>query len=62
MEVNAGVMVDKDRGDAQHVIDIQEELGVNFNGGMNDEVERCIRMEQRDRDLKNEWVHGNSDQ
>jgi hypothetical protein len=55
----AGVMVDKDRGDAQHVIDIQEELGVKFLGDINDEVVRCMRMEQRDRLLKNDWVHGN---
>jgi hypothetical protein len=58
--VNEGIMVDKERGDAQHIIDIQDDLGIHFKGDINDEVERCMRMEQRDRLLKNERVQGNS--
>ncbi|WJX17883.1 hypothetical protein P8452_07744 [Trifolium repens] len=56
----SGWMVDKARGDAQHVIDIQEDLGVNFKGQGEEDVERCMRLEQRDRQLKLDWVHDNS--
>jgi hypothetical protein len=52
-----GVMVDKERGDAQHVIDIQEDLGMTFKGQGDEEVERCVAYEERDRKMKNDLVH-----
>jgi hypothetical protein len=52
-------MVEKERGDAYHIIDIQEGLGINFMGVGGEEVERCMKLEQRDRDLKNNWVQSN---
>jgi hypothetical protein len=52
-------MVEKERGDAYHIIDIQEGLGINFMGVGGEEVERCMKLEQKDRDLKNNWVQSN---
>jgi hypothetical protein len=52
-------LVNKERGDAQHVIDIQEDLGVTFRGEGDEDVERCMRLEQRDHRLKNEWEQTN---
>jgi hypothetical protein len=57
-----GWMVDKDRGDAQHVIDIQDDLGVTFKEDGEATIQRCMKMEQRDRKLKSDWVLGNGDQ
>jgi hypothetical protein len=53
-----GTMVDKDRGDAQHIIDIQEDLGMTFKGQGDEDVRRCMRSEERDRQKKNDWVQG----
>jgi hypothetical protein len=52
-------MVEKDRGDAHHIIDIQEDLGLTFRDAVEENVERCMKMEQRDRLLKNDWEHSN---
>jgi hypothetical protein len=52
-------MVDKETGDAHHIIDIQEDLGVTFGGDMEDKVDRFMKMEQRDRLMKNDWGHSN---
>jgi hypothetical protein len=52
-------MVEKERGDAHHIIDIQEDLGVTFRGVVEENVERCVKMEQRDRRLKNDWEQSN---
>jgi hypothetical protein len=52
-------MVEKERGDAHHIIDIQEELGVTFGGEVEENVEKCMKMEQRDRMLKNGWEQSN---
>jgi hypothetical protein len=54
-----GGMVDKDRGDAYHIIDIQEDVGLNFVGEEDDTVNRIVRYETRDRKLKSDWVHNN---
>jgi hypothetical protein len=51
--------VDKERGDAHHIIDIQEDLSVTFRGAVEENVDRCVKMEQRDRRLKIEWEQGN---
>ncbi|WJX64337.1 hypothetical protein P8452_49133 [Trifolium repens] len=53
-----GAMVDKERGDVHHVIDIQEDIGMNFKGEGDEDVERSLRFERRDRQLKNDWVQG----
>jgi hypothetical protein len=51
---NPRTLVDKDTGDAHHIIDIQEDIGMMFKGGKEDVV-RCVRMEGRDRELKSNW-------
>jgi hypothetical protein len=52
-------MVEKERGDAHHIIDIQEELGVTFRDAVEENVEKCVKMEQRDRQLKIDWEQSN---
>jgi hypothetical protein len=47
-----------ERGDAHHIIDIQEDVGLNFKGVGEEHVERSMRFERRDRHLKNKWVQG----
>jgi hypothetical protein len=47
-----------ERGDAHHIIDIQEDVGLNFKGVGEEDVERSMRFERRDRHLKNKWVQG----
>jgi hypothetical protein len=54
LPLNPGALVDKDTGDADHIIDIQEDIGMMFKGGKEDVV-RCVRMEGRDRELKSNW-------
>jgi hypothetical protein len=53
-----GAVVDKERGDAYHLIDIQEDVGLNFKGVGDQDVERSMRYEKRDQQLKNDWVQG----
>jgi hypothetical protein len=55
----SGGMVDKDRGDAHHVIDILEDIGIVFHGQGDDDVVRSMRMEGRDRLTKSDLVQGN---
>ncbi|KAK2449805.1 zinc finger CCCH domain-containing protein [Trifolium repens] len=50
----SGGLIDKDRGDAYHIIDIQEELGMNFKGEGEEDVDRCVLYEGRDRQRKND--------
>jgi hypothetical protein len=57
--VNGG-LVDKEKGDAFHVIDIQEDISMNFNGVGEEDVIRCMTLEGRDRQNKLEWVQGHS--
>ncbi|WJX24303.1 hypothetical protein P8452_13426 [Trifolium repens] len=47
---------DKDRSDAHHIIDIQEDLGLNLIGDREEVVERLLAAEVRDRLQKSEWV------
>jgi hypothetical protein len=56
--VNGGVVA-KDRGDAFHVIDIQENIGMNFRGEGDEDVVRGMMYESRDRHKKEDWVQGN---
>ncbi|GAU48812.1 hypothetical protein TSUD_406450 [Trifolium subterraneum] len=37
-----GTLVDKERGDAHHIIDIQEDLGMNFHGEGDEDVVRSM--------------------
>jgi hypothetical protein len=53
-----GALVDKDRGDAQHVIDIQDDLGMNFKGVGEEDVMRSMKYEARDRQMKMDLVNG----
>ncbi|WJX71021.1 hypothetical protein P8452_55061 [Trifolium repens] len=46
---STGVVVSKDRGDACHIIDIQEDIGMNFKGEGDEDVIRCMNYEERDR-------------
>jgi hypothetical protein len=55
---NQGVMFDIEIGDVHHIIDIQEDIGMNFKGKGDEDVERSLRHERRDRQLKNDWVQG----
>jgi hypothetical protein len=52
----SGGLVDKDRGDAYHIIDIQEDIGMNFKGVGEEDVDRGVWYEGRDRKLKNDCV------
>jgi hypothetical protein len=54
-----GGVVDKERGDAFHVIDIQEDIGMTFKGEGEEDVVRCMKYEGRDRQKKIDWVQGN---
>jgi hypothetical protein len=54
--------VNKDRGDAFRVIDIQKDIGMNFKGEGDEDVERSMRYEGRDREKKCDWVQGNGNQ
>jgi hypothetical protein len=51
-------VVDKATGDAQHIIDIQEDIGMNFKGNNDEDVKRSVMHEERDRELKMKWVQG----
>jgi hypothetical protein len=51
-------LVDKETGDAHHIIDIQEDIGMKFNGVDNEDVVRSVGMEGRDRELKLKWEQG----
>jgi hypothetical protein len=51
-----GGLVDKAGGDAYHIIDIQEDVGMNFHGQGDEDVERGLRLEERDRSLKDGWA------
>jgi hypothetical protein len=52
----SGGLVEKARGDAYHIIDIQEDVGMNFHGQGDEDVDRGMRLEGRDRALKHDWV------
>jgi hypothetical protein len=52
----SGGLVDKARGDAFHIINIQEDVGMNFHGQGDEDVEREMKLEGRDRSLKLDWV------
>jgi hypothetical protein len=52
----SGGLVDKAKGDAFHIIDIQEDVGMNFHGQGDEDVETGMRLEGRDRSLKQDWV------
>jgi hypothetical protein len=55
-------LVEKARGDAQHVIDIQEDIGMNFKGEGDDDVVRSMLCEDRDREKKMVWVQSEGNQ
>jgi hypothetical protein len=57
-----GVLVDKEKRDAYHLVDIQKDVGMIFNGKGEEDVERSMLYEGRDRQKKSEWVQGVSDQ
>jgi hypothetical protein len=57
-----GGLVNKDRGDAFRVIDIQKDIGMNFKGEGDEDVERSMRYEGMDREKKCDWVQGNGNQ
>jgi hypothetical protein len=58
----SGGLVDKDRGDAYHIIDIQEDVGMVFHGQGDDDVLRSMRMEDMDKLTKLDSVQGNGSQ
>ncbi|WJX40609.1 hypothetical protein P8452_28063 [Trifolium repens] len=45
----------RDLVEAHHIIDIQEDLGMNFNGAKEENVNRIVAFEERDRDEKMKW-------
>jgi hypothetical protein len=46
---------DKEYSDAHHIIDIQEELGMNFVGSKDEMVRMVVELESRDRKEKLDW-------
>ncbi|MCH89544.1 hypothetical protein A2U01_0010443 [Trifolium medium] len=52
---SAGGSVDKDRCEAFHIIDIQDDLGLNFGGQEDDAAKRIMEFEERDRCEKLVW-------
>ncbi|MCI09716.1 hypothetical protein A2U01_0030805, partial [Trifolium medium] len=52
---SAGGSVDKDRCEAYHIIDIQDDLGLNFGGQEDDDAKRIMEFEERDRCEKLVW-------
>ncbi|PNY14140.1 hypothetical protein L195_g010814 [Trifolium pratense] len=56
----SGGSVDKDRSDAHHIIDIQDDLGVNFRGDKEVVVNRILMFEERDRREKSVWEQEHS--
>jgi hypothetical protein len=54
----SGGMVDKNRGDAYHIIDILEDVGMVFHGVGDEDVLRSMRMEERDRLTNANLVQG----
>jgi hypothetical protein len=57
--VPSGSVVDKNRGDAFHIIDIQEDIGMKFNGEGDEDVVRCMELKVRDRGVKMAQVQAN---
>jgi hypothetical protein len=57
-----GMVVNKDRGDAFHVIDIQEDIGMNFKGVGDEDVIRSMQYEERDRVKKMNQVQNQGSQ
>jgi hypothetical protein len=55
---NSRALVDKDIGDAHHIIDIQEDIGMTFNGRGDEDVSRSVKYEERDRQMKMNWEQG----
>ncbi|MCI08824.1 putative reverse transcriptase - beet retrotransposon, partial [Trifolium medium] len=47
--------MDRYTGEAHHIIDIQEDLGISFNAVGGEEVQRVMEMEDRDRREKLAW-------
>ncbi|MCI12631.1 hypothetical protein A2U01_0033736, partial [Trifolium medium] len=58
----SGGFTDKDRGEAYHVIDIPEDLGMNFKGEGEEDVVRSMKLEGRDKHKKLDWVQGHGNQ
>jgi hypothetical protein len=52
---NNMITVDKETSDAHHIIEIQEEIGMNFIGATEEMVKRVMEMEERDRKEKLVW-------
>ncbi|MCI30695.1 hypothetical protein A2U01_0051906, partial [Trifolium medium] len=52
-------IMDRETNEAHHIIDIQEELGISFNGVGGEEVQWVMEMEDRDRREKLAWEHNN---
>jgi hypothetical protein len=50
-----GGMVDRNRAEAHHIIDIQEDLGIKFKGVGEEDVDRIMNCEVRDRIEKEDW-------
>ncbi|MCI62570.1 hypothetical protein A2U01_0083827, partial [Trifolium medium] len=53
---------DRDRSLAHHIIDIQEDLGINFRGAEDEAVNRIMEYEERDRLEKLIWEQGQVNQ
>jgi hypothetical protein len=54
--------VDRDSCEAYHIIDIQDDLGMNFNGQKEAVATRLIAFEERDRCEKSDWEQKMGDQ
>jgi hypothetical protein len=52
---NAMVVLDRETTEAHHIIDILEDLGMNFNGAGDEDVRRVKDLEERDRTEKAVW-------
>jgi hypothetical protein len=56
------VPVSRDSYEAEKLVEIGVELGINFQGMEGEDVANMISMEERDRLEKEEWEHKRGDQ
>jgi hypothetical protein len=52
---SSGGSVDRDRNQAQHVIDILEDVGMQFNGEGEGVIKKIMEFEERDRGELSDW-------
>jgi hypothetical protein len=57
-----GQAVDRETTEAEHIIDILDDLGMNFKGVGDEDVRRVKEFEDRDRMEKSAWEQNNSNQ